>query len=411
MLTEWVVLILSNDILKKININIEINYNSALFYLESYKRNIKKIHYQYQADKSVSSLWRRIIELTSDFICRCIDARSRGVFLDDFKEFYQPINKIIDTLTVISKNIYETGDPDLYDLKDNFKSLLRLCAIEITDDVPNKPTHVKVTLNPKLLFKGEIFDTENCIVGFIDILGFSEIINEFEQNELSNSIKHLHLALHESVDKTITELQDKIYDYKEHLEYHLFSDCLCLSMPYFEDDNDFVHKLFAVITTIKLYQFVMMQNGFFTRGAVAIGTYYSDDHMIFSGGLVKAYHLEQTAIFPRVLISNEILEKLKENKSNLKKLLNIDKSFIQMKSEVNKVFINPFDLSDFFIDLKNLKYENKPIIEIINEYIRTNIKKYQNEKNICNKYEWLLNLINWVMNNYENNSNFNFYIF
>jgi len=54
-----------------------------------------------------------------------------------------------------------------------------------------------------------------------------------------------------------------------------------------------------------------MTKGFFLRGGISTGSYFADDNMIFSKGLVNAYQLEsKKAIYPRVIIDKNIVVRI-----------------------------------------------------------------------------------------------------
>ena len=77
---------------------------------------------------------------------------------------------------------------------------------------------------PKKLFKNNIVDTEPRIVAFIDILGFSAIIEEYDSDNYSNILNELHDTLEMAVKVSIENMTDPKMqtDLKEYLEYRMF---------------------------------------------------------------------------------------------------------------------------------------------------------------------------------------------
>ena len=167
-----------------------------------------------------------------------------------------------------------------------------------------------------------------------------------------------------------------------------------------------------------------MTTGIFTRGGLSIGPYYSDDNIMFSQGMVKAYILEtDKAIYPRVVVDNEILQKIfKYKDSKFSRLFSkslikdwdgvvsinpfgIDEYAInQMENVIQTFDLNSQDLidkllkpvKDFSIGLiKSQANKSKEADEKILNYIYENKIKYANVDNVLRKYVWLENLIYW----------------
>jgi hypothetical protein len=180
----------------------------------------------------------------------------------------------------------------------------------------------------------------------MDILGFSSIIQEYDSDKTSNILNELHDALSLAVEWAIENTKDSKAqtDLKEFLEYRMFSDCICISLPYIEFGNDFHVQFHSLSTVVKSYQLMMMQKGFFVRGGISIGSYFSDKNMIFSGGLVSAHQLDKGT--PVVAVHKSIILRLKHNYQENSIGLFLEKSLIYNINEPEKVFINPFDLLD-----------------------------------------------------------------
>jgi len=107
----------------------------------------------------------------------------------------------------------------------------------------------------------------------------------------------------------------------------------------------------------------MIQKGFYIRGGIAIGSYFSNDKMIFSGGLVKAYKIETKAKNPIVVISDEILNRIKKNNSSSIPGISLADSLVYHIENPQKVFINPFESIDN--SSKNIDYIEKSLTDLI----------------------------------------------
>lgn len=111
------------------------------------------------------------------------------------------------------------------------------------------------------------------------------------------------------------------------------------------------------------YQNLLMSHGFFTRGAVTIGSHYSDDNLIFSGGLVEAYNLEtKVSKYPRIIASTGLMKKVfalgEQYKSSLSYMFEIGEDEIFFFNHFNYNLIDA-KASDIFAEdfLKSLGFD------------------------------------------------------
>jgi hypothetical protein len=191
----------------------------------------------------------------------------------------------------------------------------------------------------------------------------------------------------------------------------MFSDNICISIPY--NENDFLNKFRVLALFIIKFQNLMMLEGFFIRGGVSLGSYYSDNHIIFSGGLVKSYLLEsKKAIYPRVILDSEIISLIENSKVSYPKMLISDWEGL--------IFLNPFGLKDILKSLlvenmdamlaeaseelkskvNNLRKETYEIIIVdsdIKDSIDLNMSKTDIDS-VKSKYIWCQELIKWIEN-------------
>lgn len=84
------------------------------------------------------------------------------------------------------------------------------------------------------------------------------------------------------------------------MDTRMFSDCVCISTPARIENFD------AFFQCLALVQANLFREAILLRGGIAIGNHYSDDLLIFSEGLVRAYEIESTkARFPRIIVPQE----------------------------------------------------------------------------------------------------------
>lgn len=328
---------------------------SAKSYTHSFKRNVRKALFKYQKNNNEHHLWETLLRELDFYIARVIEiyADNKGK-VDDLEEFEIPVNKILlEISSIIIIYVTQKKSPKIFELKKAIRDVFKICEVEIP---LFEPHYIKIKKSPIYVFK-DILDTETRIVAFVDILGFSALIEEYDNDETSNILNELHEALELSIKFSLEMIVGaKINtELSESLDYKLFSDCLCLSLPFIEYGDDFQKQFDFICIILRNYQSIMMQKGFYVRGGIAIGSYYSNDRMIFSGGLVKAYHLEsKKAKYPIIIISNDIISRL--GACGLSIISETEKPLIYHIDEPDKIFINPFE------DIDNLG-RNKKLIE------------------------------------------------
>jgi len=413
--------------------------------IDEFMIKIKDIHIRYQKDNDLDQFWMDIVANLAHFLTLFIKQHFLGEPLSEFNEFELPLKNILIDLYISSYKADNNYDHSSF--KKNINSILELLFIKIDEvDLYNKKlkhgVHITITENPKLLFNKKIIHTQESIVAFIDILGFSDFINEYDSNPNSDILQKLKKTLEQSLNVIY---QSKLVNefYKEVLDYRLFSDCLCISIPIFENNDDILSELYTIFILISSFQYLMLLNGFLLRGGVAIGSYYSDPTMIFSGGLVKAYHIEAYKANNPIVMIDEGITRIIRSKTNndlsdiLSRILLVD------YNNDNITFINPmiplnlmYDLTahnfnsifqdeDSYFLFKKLfdqiskqmmnlkqsfseKYLKNEIHKSIRLFTELNLVKFNQNNKVKSKYLWLKDFIDWFENKNNKFGHFNF---
>lgn len=143
-------------------------------------------------------------------------------------------------------------------------------------------------------------DLDYFIVAFVDILGFSNMVKSDCENK-SDSIKYFEVL------REINKETQKIGD----CNITQFSDSVIFSLPLSQDNY------IKMIEILAEYQRKLLYHNIICRGAVAYGKHYKEDDFMFSQALIEAYQLEsKDAIYPRIIISKNLLEYFKPTIQN-----------------------------------------------------------------------------------------------
>lgn len=151
---------------------------------------------------------------------------------------------------------------------------------------------------------------ETYVIAFLDILGFKNLINtaDFDKIiEIFQSIisdKEAEIALHRATDGD--ESLERYNKFLTSTKIRLMSDSIIVAAPF--KDKEALAVVIDICSCIQesLYDF---DKPIFLRGAVAAGDIFFDDNVVFGKGLVDAYLAQENyAIYPRIIITPEIVE-------------------------------------------------------------------------------------------------------
>lgn len=206
---------------------------------------------------------------------------------------------------------------------------------------------------------------EQHFVAYIDILGFSDMVN-IDCNTTSVSTKNA-TVLH-----NIHEETRKAFEEKPTYNLIQFSDSIVIARPFAKDVFcEFLHDVAA-------YQCRLLTNKLLCRGGVAYGKHFYKRDFIFSQGLIEAYTLEKNyARYPRIIISNDLLDLL----SDVNK-----KDWPLLKADDGWSFIDYIDAN-----------ENQKIKGVLNDF---NKKQNMENGSIREKIIWLMNYYDYIANSY-----------
>ena len=253
---------------------------------------------------------------------------------------------------------------------------------------------------------------EKRIVAFLDILGFSAMIEDSRTDTL----------LRKKI-KQATEIIREVADSEEGEQaVSTFSDSAVISYPL----NKYSSLFFLLIDIIHL-QLRLGALGIMVRGGIAIGDCFHNGSIIFGPAMNEAYRLEsEMARWPRVVISEETLKKglnatIEPNPygiiydlEEIKSLLKLDVYQKCIPEISNEMDSTTYFFVDFLSQSQELNHNGDEylewlrafrvaIVEGLNRYSPVNdvatkegITKKAQDK-VFKKYRWLLEYWNSVV--------------
>ncbi len=147
---------------------------------------------------------------------------------------------------------------------------------------------------------------EDYYVAFIDILGFKQIIQDYDCNKIYNIFMYL-----KRYSKGHANHNDKIMMAYEDMSFRILSDSIIIFVKVSIKDS-----LVAIIDICSRLQFSLLnlEQPVLLRGGIAKGNLYYDNEIIYGNGLVAAYLLENDhAIMPRIIFERNLLSDFKKS--------------------------------------------------------------------------------------------------
>lgn len=151
---------------------------------------------------------------------------------------------------------------------------------------------------------------EPCVVSFIDVLGFREMINSLKAPEIYNIMTKLTKFTQSQQDSLDAEMfaenprsHSRAFSYK-------FSDSIIRVRPYNTQYQD--GALFLELIDLLHAQIQLIEIGVLIRAGVTVGEAYvgmNGEGPVFGPAVVRAYEIENfEAIFPRIAIDEHALK-------------------------------------------------------------------------------------------------------
>lgn len=143
------------------------------------------------------------------------------------------------------------------------------------------------------------------IVGFLDLLGFSQMATaQMRPEEAQQLLGRISAAIEDSRSYVRQVLSGDFANIPDRGTVKFFSDNLVLGHPCDTADATPASAAAFIIRCAQRYQLRMAINGFFLRGGLTLGPVCLADDIIFGASLIESYQLEsKTAIVPRVVLS------------------------------------------------------------------------------------------------------------
>lgn len=153
------------------------------------------------------------------------------------------------------------------------------------------------------------------VAAFIDFLGYQHYIDTaFKNGTGQEELTRLRNALHSAYFQLKESSKWPVLGDKRFFETRFFTDNLVIGCPIPDPENE-VSPVLTMQHYISTVQLELAIEGYFIRGAIAIGDLYIDEEIVFGPALMEAYRAEQQiAVYPRIVICGKASEALEKEK-------------------------------------------------------------------------------------------------
>ena len=231
---------------------------------------------------------------------------------------------------------------------------------------------------------------ENCYVAFLDILGFKELL---EHNNMEE-IRKIFEEIREFRPNPFVELPAH-----DQIKFHIMSDSIIVYVD--ADIQDSFISLVEVCYQIQI-SLLRREKPILLRGGIAKGNLYRDKDVIFGTGLSRANSLENgLASYPRIIFTGATLNEGLENSRYTGIWDNLSMFYLMDNDDL--YYIDFLHITYYFKHLYNTETTDTDLA-IMNyfeklDYFVNDHLSYELNPSIRTKYLWLKRKINAAIDN------------
>lgn len=214
---------------------------------------------------------------------------------------------------------------------------------------------------------------------FLDILGFKNHVDESAkdtENPQKSTYRTLTVAMLYDALKSIGEAMTFTVEGLESNSTKMvtqFSDSIVVSYKL-----DEASALFDMLYDIYLLQINLIQRGILVRGAITAGKLIHNDKLVFGPALNEAAEFEKLAMYPRVILSQEIIVLGKNRHASHHSSADEEKSIMSLlKKDLDGMFyidyfaVSPGEFDEEWDGLYNHMIELRELIKRLSQLTRS----------------------------------------
>lgn len=139
----------------------------------------------------------------------------------------------------------------------------------------------------------------NIFLAYVDIIGYKNLINA----QGSSAPNYINLLFMQAVEWNT---------WYKYIDISILSDAI-IATTYGDHPAEFFNLHNVVQNIIR----TLLKSNLLSRGAIVLGEHSQNENILVSPALIEAYTLEQQADFPRLLISQNVVDKILPSMENV----------------------------------------------------------------------------------------------
>lgn len=234
-----------------------------------------------------------------------------------------------------------------------------------------------------------VADYQERLVAFVDMLGFTEFVNQSETQP--QMVGWLHDAVEAARTSSISLQETASGHPNDSLQITNFSDSIVISD--LADEVGFGQVMFATMEVALRLQYL----GILVRGGIGTGKLFHRDRLLFGPAFIEAYELERSvATAPQIVFSSRsvgFLESLCQEHAGWQDWL---KNMTVMERSPRLVRLEPFHVfyDQKLCDRMNLPFTVGEFCARVKNTIQARLREYIDQPRTFHKYEWAAQRLN-----------------
>lgn len=145
-------------------------------------------------------------------------------------------------------------------------------------------------------------------IAYMDVLGYKAFFDEHPDRvgEFLNDISNMVQGSYQYVEQVAAF--GAVANVDATIQIRAFSDNILFCMPVGNEKNEIVRFLAFVATISDIQRSLINQHKIYVRGGITVGELSMNEHFVFGKGLIDVVNMESSAIYPRLVMSQSIVD-------------------------------------------------------------------------------------------------------
>jgi len=232
-------------------------------------------------------------------------------------------------------------------------------------------------------------DLVERVVAFIDLLGFTELVTTACDGD-SLALLQVRRALGWMWAQQVTTNEGPFgsRELTPNARATAFSDSIVIS------DLNRSGEVQGLLRSVSWLAGMLLRLGILCRGGIATGATVHNDHVLFGTGLIRAYNLERNALYPRVVLQDDLVQYVTGPFSPRLKRDSDGLWFIDVFGELRQPKDGWQSVMSGSLAAGLVTIPDATALVGVREFLIRALERHRNDLRTHSKYRWLSNQFN-----------------